>query len=1342
MKVAKNIWLINILCFLFTLNITAQTGKLFNTENQLSSSFANQVFQARNGFIWIATRNGINVYDGYNFTLLRRDFEDNRGLSNNYINCIDEDHEGNILLGTSNSLIEYNGRGFQVVPMYDSKGKEARTYINHMTVCENGDVMIATSGYGLLRLKRGKKRECRPIGGALKKYEYIYTVKEDNLHRLLIITENNKLLILNPNGSLVTEVPGLKDVKAREVGVDSKGNIWLATMGQGLYLMPQGKGTFQRIDIIGNLPMWSIYISKNDNVYIGCDGMGIFMYNPITHQVIDNPFFSNAIDLSKSKVSSIIEDRQGNVWISMLQKGVFMQPGNTFSFGYMGYRLGNHNTIGSNCVTAVLYAKNGHVWVGTDKDGAYELDGSYRLIRHYTNVPLVVLSLCEDKKGRIWIGSYRNGCGYVEGSSYHKVNIGNNPELSFFDMECDANGTIWMASMGHGLFKYAQDGSVHSYTMKKGADNNQKINSLPNNFLSKLSVSHDGKTLFVATSIGLSALNIKTDSWLSTFGKNCINNGTFSHSVYADRKGKVWFGTDDGVYCYDFHNGINEKRYTIKEGICDNSICSITEDSKGRIWLGTAHGICCLNPRTGKTENYYAESGIQSNEFSDGTVASKNNGALIIMGGTGGITWFEPAKVAQQEWDAKVAITDFVVGSRSVFAGMESGIYEITDKRVIDSETFNLAHDDNSFTIHLSTLTFNNVEQITYAYRINGDHWYTTRQGANELVFNHLASGTYHFKVKAICNGQESPIKEFTVTIHPAWYASTWAKIIYLIVFIALIRFYFIYRKRKEEDRLLLQEHIHAEELSESKLRSFMNISHEIRTPMTLIVSPLQQLIKNDPDPQRQAIYTTIHRNAKRILHLINEIMDLRKIDKGQMAMHMKETDMVKYIKDVYTLFTQQAKSQHINLSFVHDTESLNVWFDPNNFDKVLVNIISNAFKYTSAGGNIRITLTHTDSEVKLVFFDDGESIPEDKIQHIFERFYQAPTESNDRKIGTGIGLDLTRSLVELHYGDISVHNNIDAPGCEFVVTLPLGNSHLKPAEMEEVEESTDELTYNEMNALADNIEQQIDITPEQLSEQLAHRTREKILIAEDDYEISQYLEQELSQDFDVIVCANGMDAFETALREIPSLIISDVMMPVMDGISLSSRLRNNINTNDVPIILLTGKSTDEDRLKGLETGADAYIVKPFNMEILHRTIINLIAKRTILRNKFTGNESQDHKLQGVTLDAPDSKLIDRVMDVINANISNTDLSVDMVANEVGISRVHLYRKMKELTNQTPHGFIRNIRLKQAAKLLSQPGQNITEVMYTCGFSNLASFSTMFKGLYGMSPREYASKKR
>jgi DNA-binding response OmpR family regulator len=511
---------------------------------------------------------------------------------------------------------------------------------------------------------------------------------------------------------------------------------------------------------------------------------------------------------------------------------------------------------------------------------------------------------------------------------------------------------------------------------------------------------------------------------------------------------------------------------------------------------------------------------------------------------------------------------------------------------------------------------------------------------------------------------------------------------------------------------------------------------------MTLIVSPLQQLIKSDRDPQRQAIYTTIRRNATRILHLINEIMDLRKIDKGQMAMHMRETDMVKFINDVYSLFTQQAKSQHINLTFVHDTDSLPVWFDPNNFDKVLVNIISNAFKYTSAGGNIRITLTHTETEVRLSFFDDGESIPEDKIQHIFERFYQAPTESNDRKIGTGIGLDLTRSLVELHYGNISVHNNIDAPGCEFIVTLPLGNSHLKPSEMEEVEETSDELTYNEMNALADDIEQHIETTPEQISEQIARRTREKILIAEDDYEISQYLEQELSQEFDIVVCANGKDALETALRDIPSLVISDIMMPVMDGITLSSRLRNNINTNDIPIILLTGKNTDEDRLKGLETGADAYIVKPFNMDILHRTVINLIAKRNILRNKFTGNESQEHKLQQVTLDAPDSKLMDRVMDVINSNISNTDLSVDMVANEVGISRVHLYRKMKELTNQTPHGFIRNIRLKQAAKLLSQPGQNITEVMYACGFSNLASFSTMFKGLYGMSPREYASKNR
>jgi DNA-binding response OmpR family regulator len=450
---------------------------------------------------------------------------------------------------------------------------------------------------------------------------------------------------------------------------------------------------------------------------------------------------------------------------------------------------------------------------------------------------------------------------------------------------------------------------------------------------------------------------------------------------------------------------------------------------------------------------------------------------------------------------------------------------------------------------------------------------------------------------------------------------------------------------------------------------------------------------------------------------------------------------MVNFIDDVYSLFSDQAKIKDIDFNFTHDSDTLPLWIDRHNFDKVLVNIISNAFKFTPTGGKIDIELTHNDSEANITIRDNGEKIPEENIKRIFERFYQTQNSANDNNMGTGIGLDLARSLVELHYGDIQAHNIENGDGCEFIVTLPLGNSHLKPEEMVTEEDDNKKIDLIELNeendapAVEDNkmSPDKIDI----LNEQLSNRKRQTIVIAEDDDEIRQYLERELSGDFYVIACPNGKEALTAIMKEIPSLIISDVMMPVMDGNELCSRVKSNINTNHIPVIMLTAKSRDEDRLEGLEMGADTYIVKPFNLDILRRTIINLLHQRELLRNKFNGSESQENNLEKINVESPDNKLLNRIMSVINNNLSDPSLNVDMIAQEVGVSRVHLHRKMKELTNQTPHDFIRNLRLKQAAHLLEQGYQNITEVMFACGFTNPASFSTMFKNLYGRSPREY-----
>ena len=518
-----------------------------------------------------------------------------------------------------------------------------------------------------------------------------------------------------------------------------------------------------------------------------------------------------------------------------------------------------------------------------------------------------------------------------------------------------------------------------------------------------------------------------------------------------------------------------------------------------------------------------------------------------------------------------------------------------------------------------------------------------------------------------------------------------------------------------------------------------MNISHEIRTPMTLIVTPLLSLIKNDDDPQRKGVYETIKRNAERILSLINQMMDLRKIDKGQMQMRMAETDLIPFVKDIYELFGGQAKNKSVKLVFKHDTNSLPIWLDRKNFDKVIVNILSNAFKFTPSGGEIRIIVNHDDKNATIAISDNGEKIPEDKIEKIFERFYQTSSSVNDRYTGTGIGLDLTRSLVELHHGTITARNistkehteYIDEgqDGVVFIVTLPLGNTHLKPEEM---------IIDEEPATVADLIqEEETETVMEPMIIAQPPNRKTTIVIAEDDDEIRNYLDSELNSDYEIHLCTNGREALSETLHCKPDLVISDVMMPEMDGNTLCTKIKTNPSTNHIPVILLTAKNRDEDKLEGLETGADAYIVKPFNMDILRRKIINIVNTYRLLQLKYGRNDILEEKVEDVKMKTPDEKLLERVMSAINAHLNDSDLSVDMVAEEVGISRVHLHRKMKELTGQTPHDFIRNLRLKQAANLLANQGMNVTEVMYACGFSNSASFSTLFKKFYGVSPRDY-----
>ena len=1303
-------------------------GKFFTTDHQqLSSSFVSQVYLDHDGFLWITTRNGINRYDGYQFRVFKKENEADKTLYSNYVNGMMQDRNGLFYFGMYGALQTWDGEQFHNVTLLDHEGKPSYGYATCFLERANGDLLAGTSGLGVMKFS--DKQTARQLGGVFAGLHTVNSLLEDKDGRLWIVTDQDGLLCYDGK-SLRHYLNDRKDLILGQLCSDRQGHVYVGT-NAGLYR--QQGDSFVHVTATGNKSVSALFCDRYDCIIVGYDGKGIAIYDPKKDTVIDNPFFSMEVDLAKSKVYSIIEDRNGNLWFGLLQKGLYRQPIAPNGFNYMGYRLGHErNAIGSACVVSVLIDSQHRTWVGTDKDGLYLFDANDRLQRHLLDgFPSTVMAIEEGADGRIWIGSYGEGGGWIDpvGMKFHPITYPNDDHLIIMDIAADKEGRLWVATMRHGMLCITPgDQQIRTYVMKPGADNDRMVNSISNNFVSQVHVSDDGQRVYAATSMGICCLDIASGSWTKVFDSNCLN---YSEPVRVVREydGRVWYGTNVGLYCYDLKTR-ETRHYTADDGLSDNGIASIERDQQGKMWITTSHGMTLFDPDKGPSGNYFTDDGLQSNEFSDGCSCSTPNGTLIF-GGTGGVTWFKPQDILQSQWEASVQLTSLTINGTPVNTATRSGSYQVTDTPVAASSHFELGYHDNSFAIQFSTLTYENPEHITYLYSINGEPYRMMPAGHNELSFTHLPPGTYRFRVKAERNNIQTPERSFTLVVHSPWYRSAWAYFFYALIIGLFLWQFFTYRYHRMQNRLRLQAHIHAEEMGEAKLRFFMNISHEIRTPMTLIITPLLSLIKNEDNPERKNVYETIRRNAERILNLINQMMDLRKIDKGQMQMRMSEQNLVGFINDIYTLFGHQAKSRQINFSFEHDCDRLPVWIDRSNFDKVVVNVLSNAFKYTPAGGEIGIRLTHDDQHAVIAVRDNGEKIPEDKLEKIFQRFYQADSTSNDRNAGTGIGLDLTRSLVELHHGTITVHN-LDK-GCEFVITIPLGKDHLRP---EEIITETD-LPQETLMSLAEEpepvAEEEEEVTP---MEQPA-ASGNSIVIAEDDDEIRNYLEAELSRDYDVHTCVNGREALAEIYRIKPSLVISDVMMPEMDGHALCSQLKSNSSTNFIPVILLTARSREEDRLEGLETGADAYIVKPFNMDILRRTIHNMLDSRRLLRMKYERTDGLEEQMEEIRLKSPDEKLLDKIMECVRKNLTNSDLNIDMISDEVGISRVHLHRKMKELTGQTPHDFIRSIRLKKAAQLLTERGMNVTEVMYACGFANSASFSTIFRKYYGMSPRDY-----
>jgi DNA-binding response OmpR family regulator/nitrogen-specific signal transduction histidine kinase len=596
-----------------------------------------------------------------------------------------------------------------------------------------------------------------------------------------------------------------------------------------------------------------------------------------------------------------------------------------------------------------------------------------------------------------------------------------------------------------------------------------------------------------------------------------------------------------------------------------------------------------------------------------------------------------------------------------------------------------------------------------------GDKWTSTMPGEKSITFWRLPSGKYNLEIRACENDDISTIKTITIMIDTPWYLTGWAYLCYVIIL--LVACYYIYKRFKQK---------RMERINEDKVKFFINVSHELRAPLTMIINPLERLMKEERDTPIYRDLKLMHKHSVRILSLINQLLDIRKMDKGQMKIKSVESDLVSFIEELCYEFSAQAEKRNITLTFNHEMEHLPVWIDPNNFDKVIVNLIGNAFKYTPDGGAITVTLsTENNGKGKAVISvaDTGKGIDKDKLEKVFDRFYQI----DSTHMGFGIGLNLCKMMVNLHHGTITALNRGSEPGSEFVVKLPLGKSHLTKGEIGDAA-TAEQLQRKEQHYIPET---------EAAGRAARSKTNYKVLIVDDDDEVREFIAHELESEYKIITANNGEEGLREAVAKMPDVIVSDVVMPEMDGIQMLKNLKWNVNTNHIPVILLTSKVDLQDRMQGLERGADAYLTKPFIIDELRSTVANLIANRLLLKGKYSGAQEQHDKMKEIDIKSNNDVLMDKIMKIVNEHLDDSELSVEMLADTVGLSRAQLHRKIKEMTGLPASEFIRNIRLKQAAALLKDRKLNVSQVAYAVGFVNLGHFSTVFKKYYGVSPTEY-----
>lgn len=1342
------LYLFFILVFLFSTASAVEKIRFskIGLEEGLSNSTVVDILQDMKGKLWVATYNGLCLYDGYEFVVYHHNDDDSLSVESDVVRSLDIDSEGRIWVGTSNSLSVYNSGldNFEnFIYTYNDKPMD----IWDIVCLDKNDILVATdaglkvfnsvskSFYDVSLL--GKFPDIRPR--TIRKFgENVYIGAYEGLY-VYSLKSKEVRAILKGDFSLHMILSILEL---------SKSELWMGTEGDGLYRINPINGEYTIFNN-KNSGISSDYIRSLSSDMFGCLWIGTLNALNIYNQKNDsftiyNSENTNDGSLSHTSVRSLYKDMQGGMWVGTYFGGLnYYHP---LSQRFTNIRnIPYYNSLSDNVVSCIVEDEDLNLWIGTNDGGINRYNPEKDKFVHYTvNDGLTsndIKAIYIDSAGqKIYVGSHALGGLDVIDKRTGKISNyrpGNEMQTGrgIYGIQPVKNGKeLVCASVTGSIVSF--DINTKEFKRLKYCDGKELEKRIVTIYKDSL------ERLWVGTIEGVRVYEIK-DGIL----KNCnilpqdnILDRTHVNVITKDSRGHILLGTRKGLYIFDEKQSVL-KNYTVNDGLPNNVVHGILEDDDNNIWISTDRGLSCYNPSEGQFRNFTDIDGIQSNQFTPYSYCKSKSGKMYF-GGINGITVFNPSVFPTNPFIPSVMISDLQIMNKSVRPDDNTGVLT---KHISETKNITLKSDQTMISLYFTVADYISGKHNQFAYKLEGldDDWVYTDNNKRSASYSNLAPGNYCFMVKASNRDgvwNDNPTKLY-IKVLPAWYATWWAKLIYVMSFIGISVLVFRYFWMKKSMRIQLEmERVDKErikEVNEMKLRFFINISHELRTPLTLIIAPLADLLRNITDKAALAKIKYINTNANRLLYLVNQLMDYRRAELGVFKLKVKKQVLDDTVSRIYRYYETLAVSSGIEYRLENMLEGKEVLCDTNYIELILNNLLSNSFKYTPSGGSIVLKVKEENGRLLFEVSDTGQGIPVEKQKFIFERFYQV----DNNHVGSGIGLSLVKRLVELHHGSITFNSAL-GEGCTFFVNLPsLENAYTKD-EISSTEGIVDdnEQVYSTNSqemylASAENHETE-EFSQEETSP--ADEKKSVILVVEDNIDIQNYLADGLSGMFDVIRANNGKEALEVLENQSVNLILSDVMMPLVDGIKLCRDVKRNIKTCHIPVIMLSAKTEVKEQLEGLKVGADDYISKPFYMEVVLTKIRNILRTYSLAIEHYS--QSTDVEPDKLALNPLDKEFLEKAVAVVKNNLDSIVFSADLFASEMNMSRSTLHLKMKAITGESTTEFIRKIRLSEACKLLKEGKYTITEVSEMVGFNTPAYFATSFKKYMGCMPSEYVKK--